>query len=61
MDKLTLGEAISRLKELRKQINMSDFNPDKKEIVISMFELIDGIGIPELLDSDYLMIGGYEA
>lgn len=61
MDELTLGEAISRLKELRKQINMSDFNPDKKEIVISMLELIDGIDIPELLDSDYLMIGEYEA
>jgi len=61
MDELTLGEAISRLKELRKQINMSDFNPDKKEIVTSMFDLIDCIGIPELLDSDYFMIGEYEA
>ena len=61
MDKLTLGEAISRLKELRKQINMSDFNPEKKEIVMSMLELIDCIGIPELLDSNYLMIGEFQA
>jgi len=61
MDELTLGEAISRLKELRKQINMSDFNPEKKEIGMSMLELIDCIGIPELLDSDYFMIGEYEA
>ena len=61
MDELTLGEAISRLKELRKQINMSDFNPEKKEIVTSMLELIDCIGIPVLLDSNYFMIGEFKA
>ena len=61
MDELTLGEALSMLKELRKQLNMSDFTPEKKEVAVSMFELIDGIDIPQLLGSDYFMIGDYEA